>query len=181
MKTLALDVDGVIADFVTALCKEILAHGGRDLNETSFATWDLAPSLLAHEIGIMELALKLPGFCTNIPPYRRAVEDVEMLINDYGRVIYVTTPQPNNYWAAERQRWLITHMKAAQKDICLVKDKSLIRADALVDDNPANLETFGGKKYLMHRHYNREYDTKAHDMIRIHGLREVLLWESLMR
>jgi 5'(3')-deoxyribonucleotidase len=133
-----VDVDGVVADFVGAT---IRALGGgfkhddvKDFNFVGTPDFDRVKA---------EAAWVSPGFVTNIPVLRYAIEGI-MQLREISDVVFCTAPfEGAPCWVSERVRWLERHFGAAPEEIIFAKDKSLVVGDMLVDDKCANLDRPG--------------------------------------
>lgn len=169
---IACDVDGVVA----ALHQEVL-------NRYNF---DYRDSLIVEDIHSWDMALYVKPECgTKIYQYFsegdlykfdyiRAIENaawgVDQLENAGHRVVYVTTPAPGTNGA--KAEWLRQRsFLRDDKDYVECRDKSLIRADVLIDDGAHNLREFIGKRILFHQPWNaNEYVDGAY---RVNGWIEI--------
>lgn len=146
--TIAVDVDEVCAD----LLGEWLRRINRDFQyvndyvvEREHVTeWDMSGHVPEGENAYSYLQDADLYDC--VQPIPGALQAVEALRAAGHRVIFVTSCTQKQYDAKER--WLVRHgflpEAYTHKDLVLTSDKSLIRADVLIDDGPHNLEAFTG-------------------------------------
>jgi 5'(3')-deoxyribonucleotidase len=150
-KTIAVDVDGTIAD----LEKNWLAWYNRDYNDNVefFTEWD-THKLVKSECGFkMYDYLKDPHLYDDVLPIDGAILAIEKLKSLGYRIIYPTTSPIESF--GRKYQWLLNYgLITTIKDYIEVNDKSLIRADILVDDRPKNLDDFTGKKILFAQRWN---------------------------
>ena len=142
MKPVVLcDVDGVIADFASAVLETLMAE-----------------TTIYHEVsGIKEYeiqkALKIPDdawnqVCSVIDTTRFAYNNIYtypgagavarlMKIAD---VYFVTKPwRGSDTWCADRVEWLCDHFGDVADKVIFTGHKHLIRADMFIDDHPETL------------------------------------------
>jgi len=152
-KLIAMDVDGVVA----ALDTNWMAWYNRIYNDNVQASditdWDVH-KFVKPECGhkIYEF-LKNPSLYDDVLPYPGASSSIAILKSQGHRIVYATTSPIESFgrkflWL--KQYGFITDLK----DYFETNDKSLVRADILVDDRPKNLETFVGKKVLYAQKWN---------------------------
>jgi len=156
-RRILLDVDGVLADFVTPAAKWARRNGHRNAYHDNCTKWDVLESwgLQAFQPQFDQFCSR-KGFCKSLPVYPGAVEFVEQL-RRLGEVIVVTSPLScSPYWCHERTIWLAEHFGFRSKDVIFAKRKELVCGDVLIDDGPHNLETFANFRLLLDRPWNRE-------------------------
>jgi 5'(3')-deoxyribonucleotidase len=141
----ALDCDGVLADFNSA-ARELAPHPDAPTLEKAFgfdgAMWDA----IARRDIYFHLAMRvLPG----------AVKSVYDLRHFGHKVICVTAPPKREMpWHHWRATWLQRNFGFHHDDVIFARDKSLIRADVLVDDFAKNLRTFPGRRIMVTQPWN---------------------------
>lgn len=135
-----LDVDGVLADFITPAFK--IANGllGTDHKPDDLDIWDMAEwlKLEKHQSTAFYDAVKLEGFHDDLPVYPGAVEGVKRL-QEIADVHIVTSPMYGKTWCSERWNWLYKHFGIKSKDVTHTHAKHYFRGDFLVDDKPENV------------------------------------------
>lgn len=184
---IAVDVDEVCADMLGAVCSrfrdmwrtgderwmipmyrgEPVPETSRDILPEDISQWDLKPYFGPH----WWEAIKEVGFYRTVQPVPGARRGVHTLLGLGYRVIYVTSCVPGT--ADAKQQWLLDWgfltEKNAMRDFFAVSDKSLVKADALFDDNVNNVESFPKLGVLVNHWHNRSTPCKQR---RIGGLFE---------
>ena len=156
---IALDCDGVLADFMSAVLALVNKHGkSYTLDDVkTFNMWshfDLTPIQREFVRSVMGSR----GFFESLEPYPGANDAVAKL-QLHARVICVTSPWHDSpTFAYERRCWLKRHFDINSKDVVVCKDKTLVAADFLLDDCPDNVHPLGvyrGEAWLLDRPWNR--------------------------
>jgi 5'(3')-deoxyribonucleotidase len=159
-KTIAVDIDGTIAD----LEQNWLAWYNRDYNDNIkfFTEWD-THKLVKPECGLkMYDYLKDPRLYDDVKPIAGAIAVIKKLKGTGYRIVYPTCSPIESF--GRKYQWLLDYgFITTIKDYIELNDKSLIRADILVDDRPKNLDDFTGKKILFAQRWNEsEKDNPAY-------------------
>ena len=140
--TVLVDVDGVLADMITATLEVLRKQHGQEYAHDSVNTWEvfdsLPPEAVACQSRVYEY-LKQAGGCFGIPMYPGAQEGVARL-QDIAEVIIVTSPfKGGKTWTHERELWLETYFKISHENVIHAKRKEFVSGDFLIDDKPSNL------------------------------------------
>ena len=138
MKTVFLDVDGCIADSISWWVQLY----NRD-HKTSYTINDVT------EYNVNALGMPLSVYYHDyrmVKPVDGALEAIEELRKHY-RVAFAT--------AGFGKTWLQDHVKFSEEDFIQIKDKSLLRGYALVDDYDRNLHGFVGRRLMVGQPWNR--------------------------
>lgn len=152
MDIFAVDVDGVVAD----LQKEWLRRYNEDYNDNfpadKWIIWDIH-RLIKPKCGIKIYEyLEDPTIYDNVEPIEGALEAIEKLSNFF-RIIFVTNSTLGASGA--KYNWLNKYKFIYKLDDYIeCKDKSLVRANWLIDDRMENLLGFCGKKILYTQPWN---------------------------
>lgn len=159
-KTIALDVDGVLADFITPTLDHInrvtrntyVKEDVKDFNIWSSLGLDRSQRYLST------LPLCQEGFCSNLLPIE-GTQGLVAYLQKHFRVLAITTPwRASPTWAFERTKWLNSYFNITDNDIVFCRDKSLIISDFFLDDNPYNiLESSAVSPVLMDQPWNRDF------------------------
>jgi 5'(3')-deoxyribonucleotidase len=169
MDILAIDVDGVVA----ANHVEWLRRYNKDYNDTmrkkDWTSWGI-DKLVKPECGLKIYDyLKDPTLYDNIQPIPGALETIKELSKKY-RIIYVTATHIEV--SGVKYNWLKKYDFITRiQDYVECSDKSLIRADYLIDDNIDNVKTFSGTGYIFTQPWNKDW----HWLFRINGWDKVVL------
>lgn len=132
-----VDVDGVLADFVSGYLGIVEAVTGRDFKPENVTQFDIGASLglTPEESALCGRALsKAPGFCEALEVYPGAQDGIAALqkIAD----VYIVTSPWNSCptWTYERERWLKRHFDIPSSRVIHTSAKHVCRGDFLVDD-----------------------------------------------
>ncbi len=124
-----LDVDGVIADLVGDLCRELRASGYKREPE-DFTSYEFSSVLPRDEAAVAHGAMIRPGFVQTMSWYPGAKAFVKAL-QSVAKVVAVTKPFPAGpTWAYERAIWLKGHIDT----VIQTEHKELIPGDILIED-----------------------------------------------
>lgn len=167
MKTIAIDMDEVIADVIGKFQDMFEAAHGRRLTDE-----ELDGKKIYHLPEAMEIrqALFEKGFFRDLKPIPGALEGLEFL-RKYYKLYFVTAAMEFRNSFEDKYDWLFEHLPWIDwKHIVFCGDKSIIKADYLLDDHAKNLETFSGKPLLFDALHNRAEDR----FTRLKGWEEVI-------
>jgi 5'(3')-deoxyribonucleotidase len=162
-------MDEVIADAVT----EHITRYNRDFPEhlhlddlQGKSVWDAVP---VDRHNALEAYLRSDDFFRVLgvmPDAQRVVQDLQ---KDYEVFIATAAMEVPTSFVA-KYRWLGEHFPfISPSHIVFCGDKSILRADYLIDDNPRQLRRFGGEGILFHSHHN----------INVNGYRRVHNWREV--
>lgn len=151
--TIAVDVDGVVADFVGSAIAYLSSIGfspGR-VGDGHIFDW-----LSAAETGAFIAYSSLPGYAWHsiLSTDDSMLEYVRKLSTRHD-VFFATVPWPwGKTWCFDRTQWLSSRFPSIP--VSFVHDKSVVAADALIDDSVRNLDRFNGRRVLMRSPYNAD-------------------------
>lgn len=155
-----LDVDGVLADFLSAAKQVVMDVTGRPLSELALQDWNIFRLYDKETENKFYEVFKREGWCMSLAPYFRAQEGVELLRKADLDVYFLTSPMHGRHWAYERAAWLMKHFGAKNDHIIQTNAKYVCKGRVLVDDKPAHVENWqgahpGGIGILWDRQYNQ--------------------------
>ena len=156
-----LDVDGVLADFVSSALQVIERVTGKKPVPEVHHDWDMFKPYPKDVEDAFYREFKREGWCINLPVYPGARAGVDLL-REYADVYYVTSPMSNApYWAHERTLWLIRHFAANDRQVVHTNAKYVCVGDILVDDKIEHLQQWerhhpNGIPVLWDQPYNRK-------------------------
>jgi 5'(3')-deoxyribonucleotidase len=142
-----LDVDGVLADFVTSAAKVVEAVTGAPLPADALEEWDIFRSYDEETRKKIYSACKVEGWCLGLEPYAGAVDFVRHL-DEIADVYFVTSPMNGPHWAFEREQWLKKHFGTHHHKVVSTNAKYLCVGDVFVDDQFSHVEKWAKS----HRH-----------------------------
>jgi 5'(3')-deoxyribonucleotidase len=153
---IAVDIDDVCAQLLPHWISRYNADYNDTLTEDNMTCWEIE-TLVKADCGMKIFKyLSEPDFYDGVLPVEGAAEGVHKLREMGHRVIFATSA--HIYHGGKKFDWLVKHGffggKPSHKDYVEVRDKSLIRADVLIDDYMGNIEAFVGFGILMNRPHN---------------------------
>jgi 5'(3')-deoxyribonucleotidase len=154
---IALDVDDLIADLVSHWLDLYNMEYDDNLRINEITDWDITKFVLPECGSKIYNFLNYPGLYSGVLPIPVAIEGVQVLKRTPNvRVIFVTAQD----FTGGKLPWLRRYgllEDNERSDFIVCKDKYLIRADILVDDNIDNFMSFPGKSILFTRPWNRYF------------------------
>jgi 5'(3')-deoxyribonucleotidase len=154
---IALDVDDIIISFIPRLIFLYNKDFKDNLKIEQITDWNLLKFVNKKCGKKIYDYIESPDIYSMTNPVKDSLWGVNTLKELGYRVIYVTV---NNYGNAKYE-WLLNHgYMDTGKDFVATEDKSLIKADMLLDDNFKNIKNFDGIGWLMTRSWNLKYQCK---------------------
>lgn len=177
MRTLVLDVDGVLAQFHEKALSVIRDRWGYEYRLEDFREWDVTLLLeRQEERDELNSVIQSPGFATSLEPYPDAQEAVREARARDVHLLFATSPNHHSEtWMWERKLWLFRHFEAVEEEVAHIHRKYFLQSDAFVDDKPSHVRSWSqrhpsGAAFLWDTCYNRE----AGDLRRTSDWGEVL-------
>ena len=172
-----LDVDGILADFVTPCVAHVNEIMGTTYTVDDVDRWDIMEALDVPPKVATEVfdRMKEKDACYNLAVYSGAQEAVEGL-KAIGEVFAVTAPMSGPNWAHERERWLNLHFGIKPANVISTSAKHCVAGDILIEDKTSTLIKWRehhahGYGVLWHRPSNRH---DAYDGDRAYNWPELL-------
>lgn len=151
-KTIAIDMDGVLADIEAHTLQLYKQHSGVSLTKADISgnqEWDLVPDGLFHKF------VHEHGFFRNLPVMDGAIEAVEKLSQEF-EVYIVSAATEFPLSLSEKQEWLTEHFPSISwRNIVFCGSKSIIGTDYMIDDHRKNLDPFRGKTLMFSAFHNQ--------------------------
>lgn len=156
-----LDVDGVVADFLTPALAIIQRLLGRTVERHDVVDWHVDRMLHRDQRPAFWEEIGTLDFCRAILPYRGVEEHVARL-DGVVDLRFVTSYMPSNlHWVQQRDLWIERHFNLPRERIVYCADKSCFGGEMLVDDRPENLVEWSmrwtGIPVLWRHPYNRDH------------------------
>lgn len=154
MKRVAIDMDEVLADTLA----EYIARYNRDHGE-AVTKADLDGKWLRDIVSIdrherLEGYLRSEDFFEDLPVIADSQRVLELMAQQYE--VYIATSAmefPNSF--GPKYRWLRRHFAFLDpRHFVFCGDKSILKADYLIDDQPRNLRAFAGRGILFSAPHN---------------------------
>lgn len=139
-----MDIDGLLTDFHAAVGEAVAKRTGFRLSVNEMSRWSMSESLSlmgASEdvISACSEIMASEGFNTALIPNPEAKMWVPKL-KQIADIQFVTSPQRScKTWMVERIGWMRANFSIEPSEILFADDKSEIRGDVFVDDNPMNV------------------------------------------
>lgn len=139
MRTILVDMDGVLANFEKGLLDEFRRRCPNKLyiplNErTTFHARDQYPE---DSRQVLREIIKSKGFYRNLEPIAGALEAIKEISSD--NLVFICTSPANDYenCVGEKFWWVEERLgREWTKRIVLTNDKTIVRGDYLIDDKP---------------------------------------------
>jgi hypothetical protein len=143
---LALDVDGVLANFTAGALVIVEEVTGKRFEPAAVTMFDFTKALgltSDESIAVKKAIGSRRGFAMSLPPYPEARQGVRRM-RELGEVYCVTSPWDSNpWWRAERESWLALHFgidgvhHASDKTSYMREHR--LEADVFVDDKSSHV------------------------------------------
>ena len=131
-KKIAVDLDGVITQFVPEICIRHNLLTGDKLKPADITDWDLKKFDVADDTWI------IPGFFRGLDP---VFDGIEVLWRWYKKIDFciATDTMGIDFVQQEKQDWINEHVPFIKK-VYFGKDKTIVPADILIEDGPKHLQ-----------------------------------------
>jgi 5'-nucleotidase len=150
-KTIAVDMDGVIADTVSQFIYWFERDHGIKIGKDAFYGRREIEVLPA---GVMEKMVVSPGFFRTVPVMENAQEALLELSKNF-ELFIVSAAMEFPQSLPEKQEWLGEHFPfISWRNIVFCGDKSVIGTDYMIDDHMRNLDAFKGKTVIFTAGHN---------------------------
>lgn len=152
-KTIAIDMDGVIADVEAHALSLYEKHSGISLTKQDIIGKNditIFPDGLFHQFVLR------PGFFRDLPVMDGAIEALKKLSADFD-IYIVSAAMEFPLSLAEKQAWLSEYFPfISWRNIIFCGDKSVVHTDYMIDDMCKNLDFCSGKPLLFTGFHNHE-------------------------
>lgn len=132
-----VDVDGILADFVSVYLGTATLVTGRKYTRDQVTTWKIEQALGLTEAETDEVTrgITRAGSVAAFPEIPGAIEAVREL-QEWADVYFVTSPWPGApHWVSEREAWLRARFPNMGRNVIHTAVKEVVSGDVLVDDN----------------------------------------------
>lgn len=154
MKRICVDQDQVLADILSVWIDRYNYDYLDNLSVADITDWDI------HKFVVPKCGMKIydylndPDLFESLPVIEHSQEVLEELSKKYE--IFVCTAPWNEENVAPKYRWLRKHFPFINEDnYIFTRNKSILKADFLIDDKPENLECFDGYKIIFDAPHNQ--------------------------
>ncbi len=170
-RTIGVDVDGVLADFVAEVLRWSTQYG--QFRREQITEFDILKCWgIAHLWGDLDRHISRPGVCLGLDPYEGAKAFLDEL-RKRADVVIVTSPWKSSpFWMHERRQWLQDRM-GYDGEIVFTKRKDLIHVEALIDDCAEHVDAFPGTGIVLDQPWNQHSKTGLRVMNYAHALQRL--------
>ena len=166
-KTIAIDMDGVIADTTAHFINWYERESGIRLEKEAFNGKSESEAL---PNGMARKFVYMPGFFRTLPVMDGAKEAVLQLMKNYD-VYIVSAAMEFPQSLPEKYEWLREHFQFIPwNNIIFCGDKSIIGTDYMIDDHVKNLDCCKGKTFLFTAGHNAGIDRHT----RVNNWKEII-------
>lgn len=162
MAIFKIDVDGVLRDIMTPMCKLYNEKFDENIKPEDISEYDVSSTFKkCDDIKNFFFVENAKEVFLNSHPHNYVREALE-LIHYMGHKIVICTWQFNNTNKKYTLDWLEKH-NLFYDDICFTKDKEMINCDVMIDDNPDFLskEDNDTIKILINSSYNKNVEIEG--------------------
>lgn len=163
---IALDVDGVLADFTRATIAWVWSQLGIRLNYDELVRYDIDSYIPEDQRHRLHAAWNAEHFCAMIPPIETSVWTTEGILKTFRKehtVRVITSPMKTSlHWIAERSAWLKNLFGFEHTDVIYshAKHEHADEFDVLIDDKYENCRDWmlktGKPAILVNQPWNRD-------------------------
>lgn len=151
---IAIDMDEVMADTLAKRLAIYRTEFGEDLLAESLHGVHLLEAVSEERREAVRAQLFQPGFFREIPVMEGAQEVIRDLMERY-EIFIATAAMEYPHSFSEKYEWIREHLPFfPDHNIVFCGDKSIIRADFLIDDSPRHFERFVGQGILFSSPHN---------------------------
>jgi 5'(3')-deoxyribonucleotidase len=134
--TIAIDVDDTVSELVPNWLRIYNKDFNDNLKKEDIVDWNISQFVKPEAKGMIYNYIRKPRVFRTAKPMENALLIIDKLREKAQRIIYVTA----NDGAGAKLPWLFKHgFIHTSEDFVVAYDKSLIRADILIDDKPENV------------------------------------------
>ncbi|GEO20394.1 5' nucleotidase, NT5C type [Cyclobacterium qasimii] len=160
MKTIAIDMDGVLADVYQQLIDMHYSESGITLKSSDMVGMTEAeafPHLLKH--------VHTKGFFETVPLIPGGQEVVAELSKQY-KIFIVSAATEFPLSLTEKHNWLNKHFPfISWQQMVFCGSKEIIKTDIMIDDHFKNLDVFDGKTFLFTQPHNEKSSPGKHERV----------------
>lgn len=171
--TILVDMDDTIEQLLKAWLDQLNERYGTSVECEDILDWDMTkafPTLTKEQVYGITLEY---DFWKRVTPIDGAVEGLKRFI-DAGHTIYIVTVADYRTIESKMDNVLFKYFPfISWNNVIIISKKQLLHADVLIDDGVHNLIDGDFKRILVDAPYNRQFNEKEHDMIRVHNWAEI--------
>jgi 5'(3')-deoxyribonucleotidase len=162
---LGLDVDGVLADFITPALAIMRDMGVGDYTPEDMTDFEMSTLIPEGRRNEFWKRCGEPGWCRNLKPYDGAQDGVKALAK-VADIYIVTSPLHSGpQWTHEREAWLWEHFGIPRSRVIHTAAKYTFAGDMLVDDKPEHVEKWSDEHRGVPVLWARPYNERARKLM----------------
>lgn len=170
LPSIAVDLDGVVADFYKLLIQVYNSRHSPSLRLEQITDYDFSVIFSEDVVDKIVPIFNEPKFFERLNPMPRAIEVLSDLRSAGYKIIICTAPARgrtgliNGLSAFEKLEWVAKHLPSHANDVIITMLKQFVQTDMLVDDYPFNIVEWckmnpKGVGYLVDQVWNRSTTT----------------------
>lgn len=168
-----VDMDDTIEYLLEAWVKLLNERYSRNVDWKQIKEWNTLkafPGLTRKDVyGVLDEV----DFWKTVRPREGARESIEHFISE-GHKVYIVTSSSYKSLYGKMEYCLFRYFPfITWDDVIITSHKQMIKGDILIDDGVHNHENGDYISILVDAGYNRDYDDKANNMIRVHNWDEI--------
>lgn len=173
MAVLGIDIDAVLAQFVTRVIEIYNSRYEDKIKEEDFTSYKFSDSFGEERANRIIKIFHEPGFYTSLQPFPNALEVVDELLTK-GHTIEICTAPPSSYSpiaVVEKLEWIAKWFPALSKNVTVTKNKFYCKVDMLIDDYSENIEKWcqhhpKGVGFLVNQLWNKDLKEMPYNSVR---------------
>ncbi len=174
-QTIAVDMDGVLADTETHFIRYYEAESGEKVDKAILL--GVPESQAFPDKTAVPRYVRTPGFFRTLPLIRGSVEAIKILMEHFD-IYIVSAAMEFPLSLFEKKQWLEEYFPfVSWKNIVFCGDKSIIKTDYLIDDHLKNLDPFTGIPLL----FTAAHNVHADNHHRLNNWDEILKYFEMIR
>ncbi len=173
--TIAVDMDGVLADTETHFIQYYETESGEKVNRKSLL--GIPENIAFPDKTAVRRYVHTPGFFRTLPLIPGGVSAIKKLMEDFD-VYIVSAAMEFPLSLFEKKQWLEEHFPfISWTNIVFCGDKSIIKTDYLIDDHIKNLDHFSGIPLL----FSASHNVNVHHHKRLNNWEEILTFFAALK
>jgi 5'(3')-deoxyribonucleotidase len=151
---ICIDIDGVLANLISPWIEKYNIEYNDNLKVSDIDVWDWHVKT-KKECGEKIYRMLTPDLFENLPVIEYSQDVVERLNKKYE--VFIVTAARNANMVSPKARWMKKNFPFIKREkIVYAVDKSICRANFLLDDAPHNLDGFIGTPLLFDAPHNQD-------------------------
>lgn len=171
---LCVDIDDTINNLTERAFEILNSRGGTHRDVSELTNYDFFKCLSKNDAKTLLELFKEKELWDSLTPINDAVWGIQTLLNLGHKVIFATATHECNFaWKCE---WMAKYFPMVNTDdIIRIKDKSLIRADVMIDDCMEQLIHNPCERICLDKHWNRdEIKDYVYDIYRAYTWKDIV-------